>query len=374
MGMGISYQRKESTVNTTTTVAVDLAKSVLQLAVADATWRVIEQHRLTRSQFERWFVNRNVSLVIMEACGSAHHWARWLNSLGIEVRLLPAAYIRAYVKRNKTDAADACALIEAARCADITPVKIKSVEQQALQGLHRTRSLWMGTRTARINALRGFCREFGIAIVGGSRNGIEQMSRVLADPNSAVPALIRGTMKLLVEEIRMLEARIAQLERELTVLARQSPACTILLSIPGIGLLTATAMVAATSGQVSHFKDARHFASWFGLTPKEFSSGSTRTLGHISKRGDRYLRMLLTHGARSVLRAASVSHSAGRQLDGLRRWGLTVQGRTNHNKAACAVANKLARICYATLRDGEPYDTAAPLKKKIERVVYPMPA
>jgi transposase len=153
----------------TTTVAVDLAKSVFQLAVADASWRIIEQHRLTRSQFERWFINRNVSLVIMEACGSAHHWARTLNALGIDVKLLPAAYIRAYVKRNKTDAADACALLEAARCADIAPVKVKSIEQQALQGLHRTRSLWMGTRTSRINALRGFYREFGIAVAAGSR-------------------------------------------------------------------------------------------------------------------------------------------------------------------------------------------------------------
>ena len=130
-----------------TTVAVDIAKSVFQLAVADGAWRVVQHHRLTRSQFERWFVNREVTLVIMEACGSAHHWGRWLNSLGIEVKLLPAAYIRAYVKRNKTDAADACALLEAARCADIAPVKIKSVEQQALQGLHRTRSLWMATRS-----------------------------------------------------------------------------------------------------------------------------------------------------------------------------------------------------------------------------------
>jgi transposase len=354
-------------------VAVDLAKSVFQLAVADATWRVTEQHRLTRSQFERWFINRDVTLVIMEACGSAHHWARWLNHLGIEVKLLPAAYIRAYVKRNKTDAADACALLEAARCADIMPVKIKSIEQQALQGLHRTRSLWMGTRTSRINALRGFCREFGISVAAGSRNGIEQISRVLADPHSAVPALIRGTMTLLVEEIRLLEARIAQLERELTMLARQSPACTTLLSIPGIGLLTATAMVAATSGNVQHFRDARHFASWFGLTPKEYSSGSTRCLGRISKRGDRYLRMLLTHGARAVLRAASTAHVAGKQIDGLRRWALTVQGRTNHNKATCALANKLARICYATLRDGEPYDTAVQMKKKMERTAYAMP-
>ena len=332
-----------------TTVAVDLAKSVFQLAVADASWKVIETHRLTRTQFERFFANRAVGLVIMEACGSAHHWARWLASQGIEARLLPAAYIWAYVKRNKTDDADAAALLEAARASDIVPVKVKSIEQQALQGLHRTRSLWMDTRTtrtARINALRGFCREFGIVIAVGSRLGVEQISRVLADSNSAVPALIRETMNLLVEEIRRLEAQIAQLERELAVVVRASASCKTLLTVPGVGLLTATAMVAATSGSVAHFKDARHFASWFGLTPKGHSSGSSRHLGRISKKGDRYLRMLLTHGARSVLRAADVARHAGKPIDGLRSWALDVQGRTNHNKATCALANKLARICY----------------------------
>ena len=350
-----------------TTVAVDLAKSVFQLAVADGSWKVIESHRLSRTQFERWFQNRDVSLVIMEACGSAHHWARWLNSLGIEVRLLPAAYVRAYVKRNKTDAADALALLEAARSSDIVPVRVKSVEQQALQAMHRTRSLWMSTRTSRINALRGFCREFGLVLPVGARTGVEAISRILADPNSPVPLLIRRSMQLLVEEIRLLEARVAQLERELTELAKQSPACATLLSIPGVGLLTATAMVAATGGTVSHFKDARHFASWFGLTPREFSSGNTRVLGRISKRGDRYLRMLLTHGARSVLRAATVAREVGRSIDGLRTWALTVQGRTNHNKAACALANKMARICYATLRDATPYGQPARLEKKLHR-------
>ncbi len=281
--------------------------------MADEHWKIIETQRLTRTQFERWFLNREVNLVIMEACGSAHHWARWLNSLGIEVRLLPAQYIRAYVKRNKTDAADAAALLEAARASDMRPVRVKSVEQQALQGMHRIRSLWMGTRTSRINALRGFCREFGIAIPVGARTGIEAISRVLADPNTAVPDLIRGKAKL-------------------------SPACTTLLSIPGTGLLTATALVAATSGDVSHFKDARHFSSWFGLTPKEYSSGSSRHLGRISKKGDRYLRMLLTHGARSVLRAS-----------------------------------KVARICYATLRDKEPFGESARLNKKITRESFVMP-
>ena len=239
--------------------------------------------------------------------------------------------------------------------------------------MHRTRSLWMATRTSRINALRGFCREFGIVIAQGSRLGVEQISRTLADPHAAVPSLIRGTMTLLVEEIRLLELRIAQLERELTVLARQSSACTTLLSIPGVGLLTATAMVAATSGTVGHFRDARHFASWFGLTPKEYSSGATRHLGRISKRGDRYLRMLLTHGARAVLRSATVAVRGGKTVDGLRQWALSVQARSNHNKATCALANKLARICYATLRDSEPYGSAR-LQHKLSRTAFALPA
>jgi transposase len=356
-----------------TTVAVDLAKNVFELAVADAHWRVVERHRLSRGQFQRWFANRAVGLVVMEACGSAHYWGRWLTSLGIEVRLLPPRYVRPYVKRNKTDAADAAALLEALRCADIAPVRIKSVEQQALQALHRTRSLWMATRTARINALRGFCREFGITIVAGSRVGLEQIGRVVADPQSAIPPLLRETLSLLIEEIRLLEARIARLETQLSAAARESASCTTLLSVPGVGLLTATAMMAATGGTVTHFQDARHFASWFGLTPKEHSSGSTRHLGRISKRGDRYLRMLLTHGARSVLRAATAAQRAGRPLDGLRQWALAVQARSNHNKATCALANKLARICFAALRDQEPFASDR-VHRKLIRQAYPMPA
>ena len=357
--------------STAAVVGVDLSKNVFELAVADEQWRVVERARLTRSQFERWFANRAVGLVVMEACGSAHHWGRWLAGLGIEVRLLPARYVRAYVKRNKTDAADAAALIEASRADDLAPVRVKSIEQQALQALHRSRSAWMATRTARINTLRGFCREFGIAISQGSRLGLEQMARQLADPASGLPELLRPTMRLLLEEIRLLEARISQLERELAQLARQSPACTTLLTVPGVGLLTATAMVAATSGEVTHFKDARHFASWFGLTPKESSSGMTRRLGRISKRGDRYLRMLLTHGARSVLRAATVADRQGRSVDDLRRWALTVQSRTHHNRATCALANKMARICYAVLRDHADYG-AVRIERKM-RATYALP-
>jgi transposase len=187
-----------------TTAAVDLAKNVYQVAVADASGRVIEQHRLTRTQFERFFANRSIDRVIMEACGSAHHFARALCARGIDVVLLPAQYVRAYVRRNKTDSADALALLEAGRAPDIRPVRIKSVEQQSLQALHRTRSLWMATRTSRINALRGFCRELGLHVPVGARTGLDAMARAVADDHSPIPPLLRPAMQMLLDEIRVL--------------------------------------------------------------------------------------------------------------------------------------------------------------------------
>lgn len=342
-----------------TTVAVDLAKNVFQLAVADAQWRIVHKARLSRDQFQRWFDNRAVALVVMEACGSAHYWARRLQGRGMEVRLLPARYVRAYVKRNKTDAADAAALLEAVRCADIVPVKIKSIEQQCLQGLHRVRSAWMATRTARINTLRGLCREFGVAVPEGVSTGLKQIATTLAGQD--IPLSLRQALQGMLEEVRELQQRIGQVEQQLTELADHSEPCLRLRSVPGVGLLTATAMVAATGGSVSHFKSARHFAAWFGLTPKEHSSGGSRHLGRISKRGDRYLRMLLTHGARSVLHAASMARRGKRPLDPLRLWALGLAQRSHHNKATCALANKLARICFAVLRDQEPYAATTPI-------------
>lgn len=341
-----------------TTAAVDLAKNVYQVAI-DKGRGPIEQHRLTRVQFERFFANRHVDRVIMEACGSAHHFARRLVGQGIEVILLPAQYVRAYVRRNKTDSADALALLEAAKAPDIRPVRIKSVEQQSIQALHRTRSLWMSTRTSRINALRGFCRELGLHVPVGARTGLDAMGRAIADDQSPIPMMLRATMQQLLDEIRVLETRVAQLERQLSAVARESVACKLLMSIPGIGLLTSTAIVAATSGSVAHFTDARHFASWFGLTPKEHSSGGSRHIGRISKRGDKYLRMLLTHGARSVLRASAAARAKGSELCGIRRWATELQQRSNHNKAVCALANKLARIGFGVLRDQAPFGQPA---------------
>ena len=337
-----------------TTVAVDVAKNVFEVAIADGAWRVVERAWLTRAQFERFFDQRSVQRVVMEACGSAHHWGRVFSARGIEVKLLPAQYVRAYVKRNKTDAADAMALLEAVRAADIKPVAVKSVEQQALQALHRTREAWKSTRTRRINTLRGFCREFGLVVPEGAVLGLVHMARYVADEHSGIPALLRGTMRLLLEEVRLMEARMGQLEQQLGEVAKHSPACQVLQSVPGIGLITSTAMVAAV-GDPRSFDSARRYASFLGLTPREYSSGNSRYLGRISKRGDRYIRTLLTHGARSVLRAGVVAQRLGRPIDRLKRWALAVQSRTNHNKAACALANKLARIAWAVWVKQENY-------------------
>lgn len=164
---------------TTLTVAIDLAKTVFEVAAADPHWRVMERRRFSRAQLERYLATQSIGHVVMEACSSSHHWARWIQSHGIRVSLLPAQYVRAYVRRDKTDRADATALLEAARCGEIRPVCVKSVEQQSLQGLHRVRSMWMKTRTARINSLRSLCREFGITAPAGARRGFEELVRRL---------------------------------------------------------------------------------------------------------------------------------------------------------------------------------------------------
>jgi transposase len=285
----------------------------------------------------------------MEACGSAHHHARRLTTQGHEVVLLPAQYARAYVRRNKTDAADAAALIEAARCPDIRPVPIKSAEQQALQQLHRLRSQWMGARNSRISFLRGCLREFGIGIPLGPKRAVEAVRAALANPSSPVPSVLHARLIELLEEIRALEQRCQQIDRDLARLHCQDPVVERLLQIPGVGPLTATALRASVV-DIQRFPSARHFASYLGLTSRERSSGERRRLGRITKQGDPYLRTLLIHGARSVLLAARSAQRRAGTLDRLRNWALDVQQRRGHNKAAVALANKLARIVWATWR------------------------
>jgi transposase len=325
-----------------TTIAVDVAKEVLEVAVSVRPGQVSQQKRLSRAGFLKFCTDQPPSTVLLEACGSAHYWGRQLQSLGHRVVLLPPHATRPYVFRNKTDRTDTRGLLEAYRNEDIHSVPVKSVSQQALTALHRLRSTWLSTRTARINTVRGLLREFGCTIPLGARHVLARVSALLADADSGVPEALRPALAAACIEIRDIEDRIRTVEAQLEALADQTPAVARLRSIPGIGLITATALVAFV-GDVQRFPSGRHFASYLGLTPRERSSGLIRRLGAISKRGDVYLRMLLIHGARAVLWAARKR----RTPDRLRAWALHLQETRGHNKAAVALANKLARIVWA---------------------------
>jgi transposase len=265
------------------------------------------------------------------------------------VRLLPAQYVRAYVRRNKTDAADAAALLEAARCPELR------VEHQQMQQLHRVREQLKHTRTARINLLRGLLREFGITVPVGLARGRAAVREALECADNGLPDLLRPMIAETLQEISALSERITRLEATLTALTRPDPIVQRLLELPGVGLLGASALRAAV-GDIQRFPTGRHFASWLGLTASERSSGERRRLGRISKRGDVYLRTLLVHGARSALCAAAKAQREGRSLDRLRTWALATEQRRGRNKATAALANKLARTIWATWRYQRPFN------------------
>ena len=281
----------------TTTIAVDLAKSVFQIAVSRKAGVVSENHRLSRTRFMRFFAEHQPATVLLEACGSAHHWARELQKLGHSVVLLPPHAVRAYVPSNKTDRTDAKALLEAFRNKDINPVPIKSIDQHVIMTLHRFRSAHMAQRTARINGTRGVLREIGIFIPAGANRVVTSVYDLTADPERDLPAALCAVLLESCKEIKDLEVRTRDIERNLRALSKSDPVIGHLRSIPGIGLLSSTALVAFT-GDINRFPSGRHFASYLGLTPREHSSGLHRRLGRISKRGDSYIRMLLVHGAR----------------------------------------------------------------------------
>jgi transposase len=335
-----------------TIIAVDLAKNVFEVAVSRRTGVVAERHRLSRRRFLPFMGKFKPTTVLLEACGSAHHWARELQNLGHRPILLPAHATRPYVLRNKTDQADAKALLEAHRNKVIMPVPVKSIEQQALMTLHRLRSGWMAVRTARLNAIRGHLRELGFTIPLGARLVIPRLWELLEDAENNIPQFLRPALDEAGREVRELENRILDIERQLREVSRQSPLMTRLRTVPGIGLLTATALVAFV-GNVKRFSSGRRFASYLGLTPREYSSGGRRRLGHISKRGDNYIRMLLIHGARAVLNAAKKVENPDR----LRMWVLSLEARAGHNRAAVALANKMARIAWAVWRDERAFQS-----------------
>lgn len=338
-----------------TRIAVDLAKSVFQVSVSSSPGKVTQRPRLKRRQFEEFLTHTPPATVVMEACGSAHFWARYAQTRGHEVVLLPPHQVRPYVLRNKTDRTDADGILEAFRNAEIRPVPVKTPTQQAIGSLHRLRAAWMQTRVARLNTARGLLRELGVFIPVGATNVVPQLREAVGDADGPVPDMLRAGLAELADEIGQLDHRIEALEHQLAAVARQVPVVRRLMTIPGIGLITATALYAFI-GNVDRFPSARHLASYLGLTPREFSSGSRRHLGRISKRGDTYLRTLLIHGARAVLARAR----QGTRPDHLRTWAAELDARAGHNKTAVALANKITRIVWRVWRDeGEYVSTAA---------------
>ena len=333
-------------------IGVDLAKSVFQLAIADKHYHVTGNKRLNRSQFYQFFLKHAPVSIVMETCGTAHYWARTLGGMGHDVILLPAQYVKPYVRRNKTDRNDAAALVEAIRNKEIKPVPVKSEYQQAIQSLHRLRQQYVRTRTSRINTLRAMLREFGIVVPLGPRAAIKTTVEAIDELHD----LMRPSVAAVLDELHQLQQRIRELEKQLERVVKEDTVVQRFLQVNGIGLLTATAMRAAVQTP-KQFRNGRQLAAWVGLTPREYSSGNQRYLGRISKRGDKYLRMLLVHGARSVLARTKVLQRDGsKPLTRLQQWAVQLEQRAGHNKAAVALANKMARIMWASWMHERDFD------------------
>ena len=332
----------------TNTIAVDLAKSVFQVSFANKADRIIDRKRLTRSQFERLIVTHEPTTIVMEACASAHHWCRFASEHGHHTKQLHPFYVKPYVRRNKTDAADADALIRANKDPHLLPVPTKHPDQQALQGIHRVRQQLIQTRTQRINLARALASEFGVSLPRGTAS-VTTKFRAKADQ---LPGLLTATFMTVIDDIEIHQKQVEQLDNDLAQIAKQHNLATRLMSIPGIGVITATALIASVP-DIHRFKRGRRFAAWLGITPREHSSGNTQRLGRISKQGNGYLRTMIIHGARSLMLQAHRRKPDER--DPIHHWIVNMEETKHRNVVAVATANKLARIIWATWITGKPY-------------------
>ena len=331
-----------------TTIGLDIAKSVFQVHGVDAAGQVIIRRQLKRRYVLAFFQKLSPCLVGIEACASSHHWSRELQALGHTVRLMPPAYVKPYVKRQKNDATDAEAICEAVGRANMRFVATKTLEQQSCLVLHRTRHLFIRQQTSVINAIRAHLAEFGIVAPVG-RNGVEQLLGVVADAaDKRVPEVARACVAALGAQLRALKAQILEFDRRMMAWHRSNETSQRLDAIPGVGHVLATALVASI-GDPKAFRSGRDFSAWIGLVPKQHSSGGKEKLGSISKRGDRYLRSLFTAGALAVIRYAKIHGTKHRP------WLTALLARRPTKVAAIALANKIARMAWAMMAKGERY-------------------
>jgi transposase len=331
-----------------TTIGLDIAKSVFQVHGVDANGLVVFRRKLKRRYVLAFFQKLPPCLIGIEACASSHFWARELKALGHIPRLMPPAYVKPYVKRQKNDAADAEAICEAVTRATMRFVEIKTPEQQSCRMLHRTRHLFIRQQTAVINSIRAFLAEFGIVAAVG-RNGVEELLAIVADPrDNRVPEVARACIAALGAQLRMLKAQILEFDRMINAWHRSNETSKRLDEIPGVGPALATALVASIADPKA-FRSGRDFSAWIGLTPKQNSSGGKERLGGITKQGNRYLRSLFTAGALAVIRYAKLHGAAHRP------WLTALLARRPTKVAAIALANKIARMAWAMMARGEHY-------------------
>lgn len=327
------------------TIGLDIAKRIFQVHGVDETGTVTVRRSVRRSQLLRYFATLPPCLVGMEACATAHYWARELSGLGHTVRLIPPAYAKAYVRRNKNDAADAAAICEAVSRPSMRFVTIKTAAQQAASGLHKVREMLIKQRTMSINAMRGLMAEFGIAVAQGPHH-VGALMAILADPDDArIPAPLHGGLVALAETLRQLERQIAAIDKQILDWGRSHATCRHLITIPGYGPILSSAMAAIVTNPAA-FRSGRDFAASLGVVPRQTGTGGKVVLGPISKRGNGYLRRLLVNGAMSVLSSKRAKRDP---------WLIKLLKTKKRKVAAVALANKMARIGWAVMMRQEDF-------------------
>lgn len=331
-----------------TTAGIDLAKNVFQVHGVDEHGKTVLRKQLKREQMALFFANLPTCLVGMEACASAHHWARKLQSFGHTVRLIAPQFVKPYVKTNKNDVADAEAICEAVGRPNMRFVPVKNVEQQAVLALHRVRQGFIKARTAQANQIRGLLAEFGLIVPQGIGHIAGRVPELIENASNELPGSFRMLVDQLLDHLKALDMQVLNLEGKIKAWHRESELSRRLEQIPGIGPVTASALV-ATIGDAKAFENARQLAAWIGLVPRQHSTGGKAKLLGISKRGDTYLRTLLIHGARSAILAAQRKAT---KEDG---WLAKLLQRRNPNVAAVALANKNARVVWALLAKDRTY-------------------
>jgi len=332
-----------------TAIGIDLAKNVLQIHGVNERGKAVLKKQLKRDQVTAFFANVPPCLIGMEACGSAHYWARRLQSFGHDVKLMAPQFVKPYVKTNKNDVADAEAICEAVSRPSMRFVPIKNGEQQSVLAMHRARQGFVKARTAQANQIRGLLAEYGIVIPQGIGYIAKRLPEILEDGENELPGAFRQLLQRLGDHLKQLDRQVTELEVQIRNWHRGSDASKKLEQIPGIGPITASALVASI-GDAKSFQSGRQLAAWLGLVPRQHSTGGKQVLLGISKRGDSYLRMLLIHGARAVIRVAE------RRAGYAGSWLARLLARRNQNVAAVALANKNARIVWALLAQERDYD------------------